>query len=161
MTKTERGAVQYSSPFGPGWVVFEGGAVVEVQLPGGSGPPAGTADPPATVLALAAELTRYFNGHGWVDHPELAVRAGTTPFTRAVYAIVSAIPEGSVRTYGEIARQLDRPGAARAVGRAMATNRFPVAIPCHRVVGSDGSLTGFAGGIGMKQALLRMESSHG
>ena len=72
---------------------------------------------------------------------------------------MAAIPAGRVRTYGDIARQLNRPGAARAVGRAMATNPFPVAIPCHRVVGTDGSLTGFAGGTELKAEMLRMEGS--
>jgi len=161
MTKTERGALEYSSPFGPGWVMFDKDDVVEIQLPGGPRPLDEGVNPPAGAAALADEITRYFDGGGWVEHPELAVRAATTPFTRAVYEIVSVIPEGRVRTYGEIARQLDRPGAARAVGRAMATNPFPVAIPCHRVVGSNGSLTGFAGGLGMKAALLRMEAGHG
>ncbi|MCP4249193.1 MAG: MGMT family protein [bacterium] len=142
-------------------MLFDDAGVFEVVLPGVSAPAPVDVDPPASVHSLTAELTVYFAGGPWPRHPEFVDRAGSTPFTRSVYATVAAIPAGRIRTYGDIARQLGRPGAARAVGRAMATNPFPVVIPCHRVVGSNGSLTGFGGGIDMKAEMLRMEAAHG
>lgn len=83
------------------------------------------------------------------------------PFQREVLQIVFAIPYGETRTYGEIARQTGRPRAARAVGRANATNPMPLVIPCHRVIGMDGKLHGYGGGEGLKtkEWLLKMEGA--
>lgn len=85
--------------------------------------------------------------------------AALTPFQEQVLRATIAIPYGQVTTYHAIARQLDKPGAARAVGRAEATNPIPLVIPCHRVIGSDGGLHGYGGpgGISMKAGLLEME----
>lgn len=78
-----------------------------------------------------------------------------TIFAEKVYAAAAEIPRGKVATYGQIARLAGRPRAARAVGRLMATNKDPRACPCHRVVGADGALVGYAfGGVGMKRAKL-------
>jgi len=85
---------------------------------------------------------------------------GATPFQRAVWERLLAIPRGGVTTYLAIAVQLGRgPTSARAVGSAVGSNHFPLYVPCHRVVGSDGSLTGFAGGLPMKRALLELEGA--
>ena len=81
-----------------------------------------------------------------------------TAWQRAVWAEVSAIPFGETRTYGELADALGRPRAARAVGRANATNPVCVVVPCHRVVGADGGLTGYEGGIHLKARLLEHEA---
>jgi methylated-DNA-[protein]-cysteine S-methyltransferase len=85
--------------------------------------------------------------------------SAVTPFQRQALQIVFAIPYGAVMTYGEIARQLGRSHAARAVGRANATNPMPLVIPCHRVVGTDGELHGYGGrgGLQTKARLLQME----
>lgn len=106
----------------------------------------------------ALQLTAYFAGERKsfdliIDH------TGFTPFQRQVYALVSAIPFGAVMTYGEVARALGQPSAARGVGAAMAANPLPVVIPCHRVVGSTGCLTGYSGpgGLAAKAWLLRLE----
>jgi methylated-DNA-[protein]-cysteine S-methyltransferase len=80
-----------------------------------------------------------------------------TPFARKVLNICYAIPRGKVVSYGELARKAGRPKAARAVGRVMARNPLAVVIPCHRVVGSDGSLHGFGGGLPMKRRMLELE----
>ena len=80
-----------------------------------------------------------------------------TPFARKVLNTCYAIPHGKVLTYGELARKAGRPKAARAVGRVMARNPLAVVIPCHRVVGSDGSLHGFGGGLPMKRRMLELE----
>ncbi len=84
---------------------------------------------------------------------------GITPFRRAVLEECARIPSGEVRSYGWLAEQVGRPRAARAVGRVMATNPWPLFVPCHRVVGSDGSLHGYGGGLPMKEALLRAEGA--
>src|SRR5579883_474149 len=81
-----------------------------------------------------------------------------TDFQVAVWRELLQIPYGQTRTYGDIARKLGKPGAARAVGMANHDNRIPIVVPCHRVVGHDGSLTGYAGGLQIKQQLLSIET---
>ena len=83
--------------------------------------------------------------------------AGIHAFNQRVYQVTQAIPRGETRTYGEIAKAIGRPGAARAVGLANHDNPIAVVIPCHRVLGRDGSLTGYAGGIHLKAQLLSIE----
>jgi methylated-DNA-[protein]-cysteine S-methyltransferase len=80
-------------------------------------------------------------------------------FRRAVLAETMRIPAGETRSYGWLAQKVGRPRAARAVGRVMATNPLPVVVPCHRVIGSDGSLHGYGGGLDVKDALLRLEGA--
>jgi methylated-DNA-[protein]-cysteine S-methyltransferase len=86
-----------------------------------------------------------------------------SPFQRRVVRACRAIGRGQTRTYGELAAAAGSPGAARAVGRVMATNRTPLVVPCHRVVGASGSLGGFSApqGVAMKRRLLMMESNGG
>jgi len=81
-----------------------------------------------------------------------------TDFQVAVWRELLRIPYGQTRTYGEIAKKLGKPRAARAVGMANHDNRIPIVVPCHRVVGHDGSLTGYAGGLHMKRQLLEIET---
>ena len=82
---------------------------------------------------------------------------GCNPFRRQVLRAVFAIPRGRVSSYGRIAASVNRPGAARAVGTAMANNPFPIIIPCHRVIQSDGHIGKFGGGRPMKKTLLEIE----
>lgn len=84
---------------------------------------------------------------------------GLTPFRRAVLEEAARIPAGETRSYGWLAQKVGKPGAARAVGRVMATNPLPLVVPCHRVIGSDGGLHGFGGGLEMKEMLLRREGA--
>jgi len=125
-------------------------------------PPASDPAPPTPVgldvTALAAKLRRYFGGEAVILDEPLDPTIGT-PFQRQVWTITRAIPRGQTRTYGEIAREAGSPGAARAVGQAMARNPWPVIVPCHRVVGSDRRLTGFGGGLEMKREMLTMEGA--
>jgi methylated-DNA-[protein]-cysteine S-methyltransferase len=104
----------------------------------------------------ARELDRYFAGTLTVFTVPLAFRG--TPFQLAVWEALRAIPHGKTASYGEVARSIGKPGAARAVG--MACNRNPIAIivPCHRVVGSSGALAGYAGGPERKRFLLELEA---
>lgn len=104
---------------------------------------------------LARELDRYFRGKLTRFTVPLAI-AGT-PFQRKVWDALLAIPMGSTRTYGEIARELGCARAPRAVGRANGLNRLAILVPCHRLVQSDGSLTGYGGGLWRKQHLLELE----
>jgi methylated-DNA-[protein]-cysteine S-methyltransferase len=83
--------------------------------------------------------------------------SGITPFRRAVLEACMAIPPGTTVSYGELAERVGHPRAARAVGRVMATNPWPLLVPCHRVVGSTGHLHGYGGGLPMKEQLLRAE----
>jgi AraC family transcriptional regulator of adaptative response/methylated-DNA-[protein]-cysteine methyltransferase len=82
-----------------------------------------------------------------------------TPFQLAVWEALLAIPAGQTRSYADVARAIGRPTAARAVAQACGANRVGVIVPCHRVIGSDGSLTGFAGGTDLKRALLVREGA--
>jgi len=81
-----------------------------------------------------------------------------TPFQRSVWAELRRIPYGETLAYGEIARRIGHPPAARAVGAANGANPIPLIIPCHRAVGADGSMTGFGGGVAVKRKLLALES---
>jgi methylated-DNA-[protein]-cysteine S-methyltransferase len=103
-------------------------------------------------------LEKYFNGER-VSFDLPVDRSGFTLFQSAVYEAVARIPRGKVKSYGEIASQLGRPRSARGVGAAMAHNPLPIIIPCHRVVGVSGGLTGYSapGGVMSKKWLLLME----
>ncbi len=104
-----------------------------------------------------AQLEAYFEGRLRSFSVPLDTRG--TPFEESVWALVRSIPYGATASYGELARKLSRPGSARAVGRANGTNPVPILTPCHRVVGTDGQLTGYRGGIERKAFLLRLESA--
>ena len=80
-------------------------------------------------------------------------------FSKKVYAVVCRIPAGKTMTYGEVARRAGKPRAARAVGTIMNRNPIPIVLPCHRVVGSSGSLVGYAGGLERKRLLLELEGA--
>ncbi len=110
------------------------------------------------LLAQAAqELADYFAGR----RPNFTVKLDPqgTAFQASVWQALQRIRRGSLQTYGAIARELGRPEAARAVGAAVGRNPLSVIVPCHRVVGSDGSLTGYAGGLPRKKALLALEGA--
>ena len=107
--------------------------------------------------ALAAQLQAAWQGHrtGF----DLPLDPAGTAFQRAVWDALLEIPHGQTRSYGELARHLGRPDAARAVGAAVGRNPISWVVPCHRVLGQDGSLTGYAGGIERKTALLQREGA--
>lgn len=110
--------------------------------------------------ALRDELERYFSGRGYSGNLKLAPQG--TPFQRAVWEALARIPHGETATYGDIAREIARATgqgsmSAQAVGGAVGHNRISILIPCHRVVGANGALTGYAGGLHRKEALLRLE----
>ena len=107
---------------------------------------------------VKAELVEYFDGKR--AQFEVALAEHGSSFERAVWADLRAIPAGQTRSYGAIAAAMGRPGAARAVARANGANQLALVIPCHRVIGSDGALTGYGGGLWRKQRLLEMERKY-
>ena len=107
------------------------------------------------LVQAAKELGEYFAGRR--QHFDVPLDPQGTGFQQAVWQALLRIGCGGSSTYGDIARDLGRPAAARAVGSAVGRNPVSVIVPCHRVLGRDGSLTGYAGGLPRKQALLRLE----
>jgi methylated-DNA-[protein]-cysteine S-methyltransferase len=157
-----RHLVLVDTPVGPLTLVAEDDALVAVWMvdqrhhPGDAahGPASGPDDP---VLALAAEqLRQYFAGERTAFDLPLAPRG--TEFQRQVWHALLEIPFGETTSYGELAQRLGSPGASRAVGLANGRNPIGIVIPCHRVVGSAGSLTGYGGGLERKRLLLDLES---
>jgi methylated-DNA-[protein]-cysteine S-methyltransferase len=117
-------------------------------------PPNGIVDEHANRVYVD-QLSEYFAGKR--KKFDLPLDLNGTNFQLSVWRALLKIPYGETRTYGEIAKSLGKPGAARAVGMANHDNPVAVVVPCHRVVGHDGSLTGYAGGLHLKQALLSLE----
>jgi methylated-DNA-[protein]-cysteine S-methyltransferase len=112
-----------------------------------------------TLLAAAQQLHDYFSGQRQSFDLPLQPAWGT-PFQRAVWQALQRIPYGRTSTYGDIARDIGNPKAVRAVGAAIGQNPHTIVVPCHRVVGTNGALTGFAGGIERKKHLLALEATH-
>ena len=103
-----------------------------------------------------AQLGAYFDRR--LRRFDLALAPEGTPFEREVWSALREIPYGETVSYSELARRIGRPGASRAVGAANGKNPIPIIVPCHRVIGANGSLTGFGGGLGLKRRLLDLEA---
>ena len=108
-----------------------------------------------THLQIATDLEDYFNGA--LTQFQTSVKFHGSPFSQAVWRELQAIPIGQTRSYSQIAEQMGRPSAVRAVARANGDNQLALIVPCHRVIGADGSLTGYGGGLHRKRALLELE----
>ena len=143
--------IRFESPVGQ--LEEEGGKLTRLCLPNGLLGPVGEETP---LLARGREeLLEYFQGKRRSFDLPLDPRG--TPFRLVVWSALEDIPYGQAITYGELARRIGRPKAVRAVGQANHHNPLPILIPCHRVVGSGGSLTGYGGGLDLKENLLRLE----
>jgi methylated-DNA-[protein]-cysteine S-methyltransferase len=143
------------TPIGTLWLSRDEDGLSRIDFAGPPGARSGD-----TLLAEAeAQLAAYFAGER--RHFELPLSARGTDFQRSVWAAVDAIPYGATATYSALAAQLGRPAACRAVGAANGRNPLPVVVPCHRVVGAAGGLTGYGGGLERKRALLDLESGAG
>ncbi|MFT3665116.1 methylated-DNA--[protein]-cysteine S-methyltransferase [Piscinibacter sp.] len=129
---------------------FEG----QKHHPGALAAPHDADDP--LLREAAAQLQRYFAGT--LARFDLPLDLHGTPFQRAVWRSLLNIPSGRTCSYGELARALGAPAAVRAVGAAVGRNPASLVVPCHRVLGADGSLTGYAGGVERKRALLALEA---
>jgi methylated-DNA-[protein]-cysteine S-methyltransferase len=120
-------------------------------------PPAGWRQDAAAFVQTIGQLDEYFAGKRRTFQLPLAP-AGTA-FQLSVWQALRAIPYGDTVSYGQLAHQLGLPNGARAVGLANGANPLPIIVPCHRVIGADGSLTGFGGGLPIKRALLSLEGA--
>jgi methylated-DNA-[protein]-cysteine S-methyltransferase len=169
---TASGYALFDTAIGRGGIVWGADGIVGVQLPEARVlatrarirrrfPDAREGAPPADVQRALDGIVTLLDG-GDADLREVALdMAGVSAFEREVYEIARTIPAGETTSYGAIAAELGDPGAARAVGRALGQNPFPVIVPCHRVVAADGSLGGFsaAGGADTKRRMLAIEGA--
>ena len=141
----------YDSPIGPMTLVQEGEALARLDFDVPSQPEEAT----PLLLEACRQLREYFAGERKAFALPLAP-AGTA-FQKKVWAALRDIPWGETRSYGDIARAIGKPTACRAVGMANGRNPLPIFIPCHRVIGTNGSITGYSGGLEKKRFLLRLE----
>ena len=134
----------------------DGQRYLPAQLTGGATWPEAGEHP---VLKLASQqLAEYFAGQRSQFNVPLDLRCGTV-FQQSVWQALLTIPQGGTESYGEVSRRIGNPAAVRAVGGAIGRNPVSIIVPCHRVMGSNGSLTGYAGGLERKTALLRLEGA--
>ena len=145
-------------PLGRMFVQGDGQFVTGLFMPphkGWRGPGASWRQSDAPFAAVREQLAEYFAGER--QQFDVPLKLAGTPFQQRVWQELVGIPFGTTISYAEVARRLGRPTAARAVGAANARNPIAVVVPCHRVIGADGKLTGYAGGINKKQWLLAWE----
>ncbi|PWM22479.1 MAG: cysteine methyltransferase [Oscillospiraceae bacterium] len=152
LTEICGGCCGYDTPFGRLVIEEDGEGITAVHFPGTAsdfGRPSPLTD------RAAAQLIEYFEGKR--REFSLPLHPNGTAFQRTVWEALQSIPYGETRSYLQIAQAIGRPSASRAVGAANRVNPIPFLIPCHRVIGTNGSLTGYAGGLALKQALLALE----
>lgn len=153
---------RYSSPLGPMIVAATARGLAGVWFAGQRHLPDHAAWPQApnhpVLLQATRQLADYFAGRRTTFDVPLDLQGGT-PFQQSVWRALLAIPRGRTVSYGALSRDVGRPAAVRAVGAAVGRNPLSIVVPCHRVLGSDGSLTGYAGGLDRKTALLQLEGA--
>lgn len=145
------------TPIGPLTVAGREGALVRIDFPIRPPDPQalGWRPAPAELAEPLRQLAAYFAGD--LQDFDLTLQPQGTPFQLAVWCALQAIPFGEAVSYADIAARIGKPAAVRAVGAANGRNPIPIVVPCHRVIGKDGSLTGFGGGLPAKQWLLAHE----
>ena len=147
-----------NSPVGPLLLAADARALRRVYFQAGPhpfGPPPEWRREPARFAGVTRELAEYFAGERRVFGLPLAMEGSA--FQRSVWRALLEIPYGATISYGELARRVG--SVPRAVGMANGANPLPIVVPCHRVIGADGSLTGFGGGLAVKRALLELEGA--
>lgn len=148
------------SPYGPLTLVADGGDLCGLYMVGQRHRPPeesfGAREDDTLFDEVTGQLAAYFEGD--LKEFDLPLRLDGTPFQRDVWEQLGQIPYGETRSYGELAEALGNLGASRAVGLANGKNPIGIIVPCHRVVGANGSLTGYGGGLDRKQRLLDFES---
>jgi len=137
---------------GPLWLATADGGLASVAFRG----PASARSEDALLIEAEAQLHAYFAGE--LVSFELPLAPRGTDFQRRVWDAVAAIPYGTTTTYSRLAAEIGSPRATRAVGAANGRNPLPIVVPCHRVIGAAGALTGYGGGLEMKRALLALEA---
>ena len=145
----------YEFPIGTLGIGEDGVGISHIFLPGTADVSAAVQKETPLIAAAAAQLREYFSGARKVF--DLPLSPDGTAFQRRVWEKLCEIPYGECRSYGDLAGSIGNPKACRAVGMANHRNPILIVIPCHRVLGKDGSLTGYAAGMKMKQALLDLE----
>ena len=146
-----------SSPVGDLLAASNGAAITQLEFDEKHQRPVSGRRAPGEFASLRAQLAAYFAGE--LRDFELPLAPHGAEFEQRVWAVLLTIPYGTTTSYGAIARRLKAPNAARAVGTANGRNPIAIVIPCHRVIGADGSLTGYGGGLSRKRLLLELESS--
>lgn len=146
------------SPLGELTICADDLGITAVAFPGEVGRGAAP-NPNALVRAAVAQLGEYFAGRRTAF--DLPLHAAGTPFQQRVWQALCTVPYGETASYGEIAAAIGKPRAARAVGLANGRNPVAILVPCHRIIGGDGSLTGYGGGLERKRWLLEHERSPG
>lgn len=152
----------HDSPIGPLLLAGRNGTLTTIRFPldgAREAPEFGWELSNAPFRDVKEQLDGYFAGRR--QRFDLALAPTGTAFQRKVLEALQAIPYGETRSYKEVAAAIGKPCAVRAVGAANGRNPIPIIIPCHRVIGSDGSLTGFGGGLEVKRALLALEQDAG
>lgn len=150
------------SPVGELVLTSDGEALTGLQFAGGRWEveiPSGSTEDASRFTDVITQLEEYFEG-GRKDF-DLALRPQGTEFQRKVWAALRTIPYGQTWSYGQLARTIGQPNAFRAVGLANGKNPIAIIVPCHRVIGANGKLVGFGGGLDNKQILLGLESGQG
>jgi methylated-DNA-[protein]-cysteine S-methyltransferase len=151
--------IRIDSPIGPLGLAVDDRGVVRIQFHAGDGldwaGPEARAGSHALLDRTAAQLGEYFDGTRRAFELPLSPRG--TLFQRTVWTELARIPYGEAISYAQLAQRIGKPAAMRAVGAANGRNPLPILVPCHRVIGADGSLTGFGGGLPTKAFLLRLE----
>lgn len=151
-------ATRVSTPIGElVAVVNEDGALVRLHYPRDEVPSAGLRWDAERCAPVARQLQEYFRGER--RDFDLPLAPEGTDFQRRVWTELARIPYGETISYRALAERIGSPAAVRAVGRANGANPIPIVVPCHRVIGADGSLTGYGGGLPVKQALLALEGA--
>ena len=150
-----KSAWKYATLFGNLWIGETGGAVTNVWFREAEVPASAVRKETELLKTAGRQLREYLDGKRKAFDLPLAPKG--TDFHKSVWDALLDIPYGETRTYGQIAAQIGNPNASRAVGLANNRNPIPVLIPCHRVIGSDGKLVGYAGGLDMKRRLLKIE----
>ena len=147
------------SPIGTLLLLAGPGGLTEIRFarPGGHELDPGWAEGGPVLEGAARQLDAYFAGTS--RDFDLPLAAEGTEFMKTVWRELRRIPFGATISYGELARRIGNPNASRAVGLANGKNPIPIVVPCHRVIGANGELTGFAGGLAVKQALLQHEGA--
>jgi methylated-DNA-[protein]-cysteine S-methyltransferase len=146
----------FDSPIGPLTLRGSADRLTAIHFPGRLGGLGPDARDDSAFAAVARQLAEYFDGRR--REFDLPVVLDGTEFERAVWEQLRTIAYGETRTYGEIARAIGAPDQAREVGTAVGRTPTPIVVPCHRVIGSDGSLTGYGGGLDRKRTLLDLEA---
>jgi methylated-DNA-[protein]-cysteine S-methyltransferase len=157
MTPAERTWTIYESPLGPLTLIGDGDGLHALCFPGRSGPLDERDRGRESLAAAVAQLDEYFAGERREFTMALCLQG--TPFQQRVWAALRSIPFGATCSYGELAARIGRLDRIRAVGAAVGRTPVPIIVPCHRVIGADGSLTGYGGGLQRKQTLLDLESA--